>query len=120
MNTLTIRRFPPLSYACSEAVNTLCTNLSFAGANVKKIMLTSCHSTERKSFLATNIMRTMAKLGKTVGLVDADLRRSMISKRYALQFDSEKPLGLAHYLAGMAQENDIIKEVYMSNFLRHP
>ena len=57
-----------------------------------------------------NIMRTMAKLGKTVVLVDADLRRSMISTRYALQFDSEKPLGLAHYLAGMAQENDIIYE----------
>lgn len=28
MNALTIRHFPPLSYACSEAVNTLCTNLS--------------------------------------------------------------------------------------------
>ena len=78
MNALTIRHFPPLSYACSEAVNTLCTNLSFAGENVKKIMLTSCHASEGKTFLSMNIMRTMAKLGKTVVLVDADLRRNMI------------------------------------------
>ena len=82
MNALTIRHFPPLSYACSEAVNTLCTNLSFAGENVKKIMLTSCHASEGKTFLSMNIMRTMAKLGKTVVLVDADLRRSMTERGF--------------------------------------
>lgn len=93
MNALTIRHFPPLSYACSEAVNTLCTNLSFAGENVKKIMLTSCHASEGKTFLSMNIMRTMAKLGKTVVLVDADLRRSMIGSKYGVQFQQEKPSG---------------------------
>lgn len=108
MNALTIRRFPPLGYACSEAVNTLCTNLSFAGENVKKIMITSCHSSEGKSFLSMNVMRTLAKLGKTVVLVDADLRRSMISSKYALQFEQEHSPGLAHYLAGMASENEIV------------
>ena len=102
MNALTIRHFPPLSYACSEAVNTLCTNLSFAGENVKKIMLTSCHASEGKTFLSMNIMRTMAKL------VDADLRRSMIGSKYGVQFQQEKPSGLAHYLAGMACENEIV------------
>ena len=108
MNALTIRRFPPLGFACSEAVNTLCTNLSFAGENVKKIMVTSCHASEGKSFLSMNIMRTLAKLGKTVVLVDADLRRSMISSKYALQFEQEQSSGLAHYLAGMATENEIV------------
>lgn len=108
MNTLTIRRFPPLGYACNEAVNTLCTNLSFAGDNVKKIMMTSCHASEGKSFLAMNVMRTMAKLGKTVVLVDADLRRSMISTKYDLQFEQEDAPGLAHYLAGMVSENDVV------------
>ncbi len=108
MNALTIRRFPPLSYACSEAVNTLCTNLSFAGENVKKIMITSCLASEGKSFLSMNIMRTLAKLGKTVVLVDADLRRSMISSKYAVQFEQEQSSGLAHYLAGMVSENDIV------------
>lgn len=108
MNMLTIKRFPPLGYACSEAVNTLCTNLSFAGENVKKIMITSCHASEGKSFLSMNIMRTMAKLGKTVAFVDADLRRSAIASKYGLQFEREDPPGLAHFLAGKAQENEIV------------
>ena len=72
MNNLTIGRFPALSYAGSEAINTLCTNLSFSGENVRKIMLTSCHASEGKSFVSMNVMRTLAKLGRTVALVDAD------------------------------------------------
>ena len=88
MNTLTINRFPPLSYAGAEAVNMLCTNLSFSGENVKKVMLTSCHASEGKSYLSMNIMRTYAKLGKSVVLVDADLRRSMIVQKYGIQFES--------------------------------
>lgn len=65
METITIRRFPALSYACAEAINTLCANLSFAGENVRRIMVTSCHAAEGKSFLSMNIMRTLARLGKT-------------------------------------------------------
>ena len=103
MNELNISRFPSLSYACTEAINTLCTNLSFSGVDVKKIMITSCHSGEGKSYLAMNIMRTMAKLGKTVALVDADLRRSSLTSSFGLQFrSSDQKLGLAHYLAGKA------------------
>ena len=97
MNSLTIGHFPSLSYACAEAVNTLCTNLSFSGENVKKIMITSCHAAEGKSFLSMNIMRTMARFGKSVVLVDADLRRSVISAKYNLQFTTaDQRLGLAH------------------------
>ena len=43
--------------AGNEAFNTLTTNLSFAGANVKKIMLTSSHASEGKSYLSMNLMR---------------------------------------------------------------
>lgn len=110
METINIRRFPVIGYACSEAINTLCTNLSFAGENVHKIMVTSSHASEGKSFLSMNIMRTLAKLGKTVVLVDADLRRSMISSKYELQFQIDKPKGLSHYLAGMARIDEVIYE----------
>ena len=111
MNTLTINRFPPLSYAGAEAVNMLCTNLSFSGENVKKVMLTSCHASEGKSYLSMNIMRTYARLGKSVVLVDADLRRSMIVQKYGIQFESEEQaVGLSHLLAGMADEANVIYE----------
>lgn len=109
MNSLSINSFPDLSYACSEAINTLCTNLSFSGENVRKIMVTSCHASEGKSFLTMYIMRTLAEIGKTVVLVDADLRRSVIASRFALQFpDPQQSKGLSHYLAGMAEENEVI------------
>ena len=109
MNELIIGRFPPQEYAGAEAINTLCTNLSFSGANVKKIMITSCHASEGKSYLTMNIMRTMAKLGKTVALVDADMRCSVLTSRYGLQFvNSERKMGLAHFLAGKADEEDVL------------
>lgn len=111
MKSLSINQFPPLSYAGAEAVNMLCTNLSFSGENVKKILITSCHAAEGKSYLCMNTMRTMAKLGKSVVLVDADLRRSTIAQKYGIQFDSEEQAaGLSHFLAGMADEADVIYE----------
>jgi protein-tyrosine kinase len=109
MNELTIGRFPPLGFSCAEAINTLCTNISFSGENMRKIMVTSCHASEGKSFITMNIMRTMAKFGKDVALVDADLRRSMINSKYNLQFaHSEEKWGLAHMLAGMADVEDVV------------
>lgn len=109
MNYMSIERFPALGYAANEAVNMLCTNLSFAGENVRKIMITSCHASEGKSFLAMNIMRSLTKLGKTVALVDADLRRSYIAKKYGLRYpEGAEKLGLAHFLAGMAVADQVV------------
>lgn len=111
MRKLEIKHFPPLGYACNEAVNTLCTNLSFAGPDIKKIMITSCHAAEGKTFLSMNIMRMLAKFGKTVVLVDADLRRSIISATYRLQYENpEEKWGLSHMLAGMVNEEQVIYE----------
>lgn len=111
MNQLVISQFPPLSYPCAEAVNMLCTNLSFSGEQVKRVMITSCHASEGKSYLSMNILRTMAKLGRRVVMVDCDLRRSTILQHYGIQFaNSGSPLGLTHLLAGMAEESDVIYE----------
>lgn len=111
MRKLIIHQFPTLSYACNEAVNTLCTNLSFAGADIKRIMITSCHAQEGKSFLSMSIMRMFAKFGKTVVLVDADMRRSMISSQYMLEYDeTDEQWGLSHFLAGMVDEEQVFYE----------
>lgn len=108
MPVMRITNFPQPSYAGTEAINTLCTNLTFSGDNVKRIMVTSCHAAEGKSTISMNIMRTMAKLGKRVVLVDADLRRSMIAQDYGLQFPSTNSMGLTHYLAGMTAEEEVL------------
>lgn len=109
MNKLMIKCFPALSYAGQEAMNTLCTNLSFSGEQVKRIMMTSSHASEGKSFLTMNIMRTMAKFGKKVVVVDADLRRSKLRGRYKLECDgSDEMRGLAHYLAGKSSAEEVL------------
>lgn len=116
MKNIEIRKFSPLSYAGQEAINTLCTNLSFSGEKTKKIMITSSHASEGKSFLSMNIMRTMAKYGKSIVLIDADLRRSCISSQFNLRFeDEEHKWGLAHLLAGMIDEESVIYATNISN-----
>lgn len=108
MKSLNITKFESLDYACNEAINTLCTNLSFAGSNVKKIMITSCQASEGKSFLTMNMMRTFAGLGKSVVFVSGDLRRSAVSEKYGIRMQEGSGQGITHYLAGMCEMEDIL------------
>lgn len=109
MNKLEFSKFPELDYAVNEAYNTLCTNLTFTGEKVKKIMITSCHASEGKSTVSMNLMRSMAGRGKSVVLVDTDLRRSVITTQYGVKFDAGSGRkGLSHYLAGMANIDDVL------------
>ena len=109
MNKIVFKRFETVSYPVNEALNTLATNLSFVGLGVKKIMITSAQASEGKSFISMNLMRKMVERGKRVVLVDADLRRSVIARTFAVQFETgEKGYGLSHYLAGIAEKEDIV------------
>lgn len=122
MKQLKITKFPALDYAGNEAFNTLSTNLSFAGASVKKIMITSCHASEGKSYLSINLARALAQRGKRVALVDADLRRSMINSTYGVRFEHDKSggSGLSHFLAGMVGMDEVIYQTDITNMLMVP
>ncbi|MBP3411355.1 MAG: CpsD/CapB family tyrosine-protein kinase [Clostridia bacterium] len=110
MNKLEFVRFRGLDYACKEAINTLCTNLTFVGSDKRVIMVTSTTAHEGKSFLSMNIMRTLAQLGKKVVLVDADLRKSQIAGKYGVRVQEGNGYGTTHYLAGMCSLNDVVYE----------
>lgn len=96
-----------LDYAGIEALNAICTNLSFAGRDVKRILVTSCGPGEGKSYLTVQIARNLAGRGRRVVVVDADLRRSALVRRYTLETDGEWR-GLAHYLAGHSRLEDAL------------
>ena len=115
MKRIEIGNLPHLEFSCSEAMNTLATNLSFCGENIKTVLLTSRYAYEGKSFVAMNLMRTMASLQKRVVLLDTDLRCSRMVADYQMRFPEGKPLGLAHYLAGMCDLEDIIYETNVTN-----
>ena len=57
MIEMNIRHFESLEYQVSEAMNTLCANLSIAGGDIRKILITSCHPREGKSFVSINCSR---------------------------------------------------------------
>ncbi len=114
MKSLSFGVFPELDYACNEAMNTLCTNLIFSGSSYKKIMITSCMPNEGKSFLAMNMLRTLAGMGKRVVLVDVDLRKSILRSRYQINDDGAN-LGMTNYLAGRCDVNDIFYATNIPN-----
>lgn len=115
MNQLQITRFPELDYSATEAMNTLCTNISYSGAGMKTILITSRYDREGKSFVAMNLMRSLAQLQKRVVLLDGDMRRSNVLGKFRLQFQSNKANGLAQYLAGMCPLEDIVYETNIPN-----
>ncbi|MDI9520804.1 MAG: CpsD/CapB family tyrosine-protein kinase [Bacillota bacterium] len=112
MNYLNITRFPGLDYAGTEAMNTLCTNLSYCGTDIRVVLFTSRYENEGKSSIAMNVMRTLASYGKRVLMVDADLRRSTLARNYRFSFSQPEAFGLAQYLAGMCALEDA---VYQTN-----
>lgn len=109
MKKVAITQFPELDYSVNEAMNTLCTNLTFAGNDIKRILITSCQSDEGKSFTSMNVMRTLASMGNAVVLVDADLRKSVLASQYGITYD-KNTLGLSHYLSRDIELSEIVYE----------
>ena len=99
MKKAIIHQHYPLDYAGEEALNSICTNLAFIGTDKRKIVITSNSQSEGKSWMTMHIAENMARRGRHVVLVDADMRRSFMVQRYKLELEGEG-LGLAHFLAG--------------------
>lgn len=115
MNKMELTRLPKLDYACTEAMNSLATNLFYCGEDIKTIMLTSRYAGEGKSFLTLNLMSTFASLGKSVVLLDTDLRRSRLVSYYGARFEGEHNKGLAHYLAGFCEMDEVVYQTNIPN-----
>ena len=110
----TIKGNLTLDYAGSEAMNTICSNLTFSGKNIKKIVITSCEPNDGKSFVAFQVAVNMARRGKKVLLMDADLRLSVMNAHYDIQLEG-KGTGLAHYLSGQSPFEETMYETNIPN-----
>lgn len=109
MRQAIIHQMKALDYAGEEALNSICTNLAFAGRNLKKVIISSNTQSEGKSWMTMHIVANLAQRGRRVVLVDADLRRSFLMQRYKIAIEGEA-YGLAHYLTGQCELDDAIYE----------
>ena len=107
-NYLEILNFQQLDYVCKEAMNTLCTNLSYCGKDIRKIMVTSRYAGEGKSYISMNLLHTFSMLGKRTVLVDTDLRASGIQRDYWLRYSTQNHYGLSEYLSGICSLEEAI------------
>lgn len=91
----------------AESYRQLRTNLQFANVSGKArtVLITSSLPGEGKSTTATNLAIALAQAGQTVCLVDADLRRPMVSEYLGL----DRNAGLTSALVGAADINDLLQ-----------
>lgn len=91
----------------AESFRQLRTNLQFANVSggAKTVLLTSSLPGEGKSTTATNLAISLAQAGQTVCLVDADLRRPMVSEYLGL----DRTAGLTTALVGESDVNDLLQ-----------
>ena len=104
MKRVTLKK-KELSYAMTEEMNTLRTNIQFSGVDKKVIVMTSCLSGEGKSTITYQLAKSLAELGKRVLLIDADMRRSvMVNMLESGSVDK----GLSHYLSGQCSLSEAV------------
>ena len=92
-------------FRSNEAYKTLRTNIEFAGADKKVIMLTSSAQNEGKSTVSLSLALSIAEGGKKVLFIDADLRKSVLIGRHHIHGEIK---GLSHFLSGRAELKDVI------------
>lgn len=88
-----------------EAYKTLRTNVQFCGQDIRVIAVTSCYENEGKTVISLNLAKSLAELGKSVLVIDADMRKSVVAGRHT---STKRPMGLSEALTGMQKVDDCI------------
>lgn len=92
------------SYFINEAYKTLRTNIQFCGTDVKVIAFTSCEAHEGKTSVCTELARSFAANGQKILLIDTDMRKSVMARRYA---NVNNAVGLSNYLSGLSTVEEV-------------
>lgn len=115
MNKITINELEELKYGRREAINSLRTNLKFAGNDIKTVAFTSCNPNEGKSTTCFDLAKSFADSGSKVLLIDADMRKTVMLQRYRIDNEGQKVGGLTHYLSGQSSLDEIISATNVKN-----
>lgn len=98
----------------SENIKILRTSLQFSSVDkpIKTLMITSSMQGEGKSFISSNLAVSFAALGKKVLLIDCDMRRGSIHKKFGIS----NLEGLSNFLVDeVSGYNRYIQETKIEN-----
>ena len=102
-----IRGIPETDDDFTESLNALCSGIMFAKNKLKTVAVTSCSENEGKTFTSFELSVGMAGRGLKTLLIDCDLRKSVMARRYRIQFRGAG-CGLAHLLSGQCALSDAV------------
>ena len=96
-----------------EGLRSLRTSLHFSMLDAKDniVMVTSANPNAGKSFITSNLAAVISQTDKNVVLVDADMRKGYLHRR----FDVSNKLGLSDHLAGTANLDEVTKSTNLEN-----
>lgn len=92
-------------FLTNESFKTLRTNIMFCGSDIKVIVLTSSRENEGKSVISAEIAKSMAEVNKKTLLIDADMRKSVMLRRYIA---NQNFYGLSEFLSSQAELENVI------------
>lgn len=97
------------SGACAESFRLLKTNLSYIepDSEIKSIMVTSPEPSEGKSTTIANLAVTMARAGQRVIIIEADLRRPVLSAYLGL----DNAVGLTNAISGTCSLRETLQMI---------
>ena len=101
-----------LPYEINEELKLLRTNLQFCGTDKRVIVMTSAVSGEGKSTVTLDLCRSLTELGKSVLLIDADMRKSVMKKKVK---GDVPQYGLSHFLSGQCEVDDVLIRTNVKN-----
>lgn len=95
-------------HVSQEAIRQMRTNLRFVNIDnpPRSLIVTSAEPGEGKSTVSTSIARAMADAGEPVIIIDADLRRPTIAKKFKI----DSKIGLTQVLAGQVELADAVRQ----------
>lgn len=110
METIELKNIKKHSYTKTESLRALKTNIQFCGDDVKTILFTSSLPDEGKSTVTFDLARSLTESGKSVLVIDTDMRKSVLVGRLRAKTLERKGeiQGLSHYLSGQKTLSEVL------------
>lgn len=116
MESVSLRNVKEQSYSVRESLRALRTNIEFCGDDIRTILFTSTAPDEGKSTVVYELARSIASAGKTVLLIDTDMRKSvMVGRHRAKSVSGQEIYGLSHYLSGQKNIEQVLYATNVTN-----